>query len=47
MIDTHCHLDMYDEDREAVIQRARDAGLEALLTIGSDFNSNISNIAIA
>jgi TatD DNase family protein len=38
---------MYDEDREAVIQRARDAGLEALLTIGSDFNSNISNIAIA
>lgn len=47
MIDTHCHLDMYDEDREAVIRRARDAGLEALLTIGSDFNSNISNIAIA
>lgn len=47
MIDTHCHLDMYDEDRETVTQRAKDAGIEALLTIGSDLNSNINNISIA
>ncbi|MEK6673020.1 MAG: TatD family hydrolase [Nitrospirota bacterium] len=47
MIDTHCHLDMYDEDREAVIQRARDAGAEALITIGSDPQSNINNLSIA
>lgn len=47
MIDTHCHLDMYDEDREAVIQRAKDAGLEALITIGSDIKSNQNNISIA
>jgi len=46
MIDTHCHLDMF-EDRDDVIRRARDAGLEALITIGSDFDSNITNLEIA
>ncbi|GAB4405720.1 MAG: TatD family nuclease-associated radical SAM protein [Thermodesulfovibrionales bacterium] len=46
MIDTHCHLDMFD-DRDDVIKRARDAGLEALITIGSDFASNITNLEIA
>lgn len=37
-IDTHCHLDMaqFDNDREDVIRRARDAGFEALITVGSD-----------
>lgn len=39
MIDTHCHLEMdaFDEDREDVIKRAREAGLDAIITIGSDF----------
>ncbi len=39
MIDTHCHLEMdaFDNDRENVIKRAREAGLEAVITIGSDF----------
>ncbi|MDI6801713.1 MAG: YchF/TatD family DNA exonuclease [Thermodesulfovibrionales bacterium] len=39
MIDTHCHLEMkpYDNDREEVIKRATKAGLEAIITIGSDF----------
>ena len=39
MIDTHCHLEMdaFDDDREDVIKRAREAGLEAIITIGSDF----------
>ncbi|MCE5311592.1 MAG: YchF/TatD family DNA exonuclease [Nitrospiraceae bacterium] len=39
MIDTHCHLEMsqYSKDRSEVIQRALDAGLEAMITIGSDF----------
>src|SRR5678816_447431 len=40
LIDSHCHLEPADfgpgeEEREAVIQRARDAGLEALICIGS------------
>ena len=39
MIDTHCHLEMsqYSKDRSEVIQRALDAGLEAMISIGSDF----------
>ena len=38
MIDTHCHLEMDDfgPDRDAVIQRARECGIEAIVTIGSD-----------
>ena len=46
MIDTHCHLDMFDE-HDAVIRRARDAGITSIITIGSDFDSNTKNIAIA
>jgi TatD DNase family protein len=42
MIDTHCHLDMkeFDADRDAVIRRARDAGFEALITVGSDLEGS-------
>lgn len=47
MIDTHCHLDMYDNGRDDVIRRAKDAGVEALITIGSDIKSNQDNIEIA
>jgi TatD DNase family protein len=38
MIDTHCHLEMkaFDGDRDEVVRRAREAGLEAVITIGSD-----------
>ncbi len=40
MIDTHCHLEMkqFDEDREAVIERARAAGVECIITIASDLD---------
>lgn len=46
MIDTHCHLDMFD-DSDAVIRRAGDAGIESLITIGSDVESNLKNLAIS
>jgi TatD DNase family protein len=38
VIDTHCHLEMkqFDSDREQVIERARAAGVEAMITVGSD-----------
>jgi TatD DNase family protein len=37
LVDSHCHLDdsKYDEDREQAIERARDAGVELLLAIGT------------
>jgi TatD DNase family protein len=37
LIDSHCHLDSreFDSDREAVIERAIDAGVEHMMAIGS------------
>jgi TatD DNase family protein len=37
MIDSHCHLDdaRFDADREAVIERALEAGVEMLLAVGT------------
>lgn len=57
MIDTHCHLDMFpdgtegqevpgEERRDSIVRRAAEAGIEAIITIGSDFQSNLTNIAI-
>ena len=37
----------FDPDRESVIQRARDAGLEALITIGSDLNGNMGGLELS
>ncbi len=41
LIDTHAHLylDRFDEDREAVIDRARDAGVEAIVMPAIDVAS--------
>jgi TatD DNase family protein len=37
LVDSHCHLDdrQFDADREAVIERARAAGVELMLAIGT------------
>jgi TatD DNase family protein len=37
LVDSHCHLDdaQFDSDREAVIERARAAGVEYMLAIGT------------
>jgi TatD DNase family protein len=37
LVDSHCHLDdsQFDGDRDAVIQRARDAGVKYMLSIGT------------
>ncbi len=42
LIDTHCHLhfDAFDPDREAVIQRARDAGVKYMVNVGTDPATN-------
>lgn len=49
MIDTHCHLDWraFDDDRDAVIARAVDAGVTQMLTIGVDLPSSRAAVALA
>lgn len=49
LIDTHTHLDdaRYNEDREAMIARAREAGVEAFLTIGCDLATSHAAVRLA
>jgi len=49
LIDTHCHLDFPDfaPDREAVIQRASDAGVTRLITIGTNLETSRAAVALA
>jgi TatD DNase family protein len=49
LIDTHCHLDWnsFDADREAVIDRAAQAGVTRMITIGVDGPSSRRAIEIA
>jgi TatD DNase family protein len=49
LIDTHCHLDWnaFDPDREAVIDRAVQAGVTRMITIGVDVPSSLRAIDLA
>ena len=49
LIDTHTHLDdaRFDGDREAMIDRARQAGVERFVTIGCDLATSRAAIALA
>jgi TatD DNase family protein len=49
LIDSHAHLDMphFDADRDAVIARAREAGVAAILTLGVDRASSQRAVALA
>ena len=48
LIDTHAHLDapQFDADREAVIQRAKEAGVQ-VITVGTDLESSRKAVEIA
>lgn len=48
LVDSHCHLDdaRFNEDRELVIQRAFDAGIETLLTVGTSTGPEDIDVAI-
>lgn len=49
LIDTHAHLDnpQFHKDRDAVIQRAFEAGVHPILTIGADVASSKAALEIA
>lgn len=48
IIDSHAHLEFpqFDEDRDAMLSRAREAGIETLLAIGSGTGPDRLNAAI-
>lgn len=49
LVDTHCHIegDRFDDDRPAVIARARDAGVTAMVNVGCDFASSVRSLGLA
>jgi TatD DNase family protein len=49
LVDSHAHLDMphFDADRDAVIARAREVGVAAILTLGVDGDSSQRAVALA
>src|SRR2546426_5842175 len=49
LIDSHCHIDdaRFDADREAMLQRARGAGLGDLVPIGCDVDTSRAAVALA
>ncbi len=49
LIDTHAHLEMreFDDDREDVIRRAREAGVETIITIGTTVESSRDAVLLA
>jgi len=49
VIDTHVHLDHpdFERDREAVLERARAAGVRAVVTLGTDRESSERAVALA
>lgn len=49
VIDSHCHLDFkqFNKDREAMIQRARDASVVRMINSGVDFTTNQKSLELA
>ncbi len=49
LIDTHTHLDdtRYDGDREAMIARARESGVDTFITIGCDLATSKAAVELA
>lgn len=49
MIDSHAHLDFpqFDKDREQVIDRAKEAGVKAIINVGADLQSSRRSIELA
>jgi TatD DNase family protein len=46
-VDTHCHLDSLSGDLEPYLVRAAEAGVECMITIGTDLRSSAAAIELA
>jgi TatD DNase family protein len=48
LVDSHCHLDdeQFDGDREVIIERARAAGVERLMAIGTGGGPPVLDVAV-
>lgn len=49
LVDTHCHLDFpeFDQDRDRVIQRSRDGGIDYIINIGSSLSGSQKSYELA
>lgn len=49
LIDTHCHLDFpeFDKDRDEVIKRAKEKGIRYFINISSDYISNFRSLELS
>lgn len=49
LVDTHCHLNMavFEDDLEAVLQRAQEAGITKILVPGTDLETSRRAVALA
>ncbi len=49
LIDSHSHIDMhhFDKDRDSVMERAREAGVAAVIDVGCDLPSSEAAVALA
>lgn len=49
LIDTHAHIHdpRFDSDRDEVIERARNAGVEVMVTVGTDLENSRAAVALA
>jgi TatD DNase family protein len=49
LIDSHAHLEMkeFDRDRDEVVERARQAGIEAIVTVGTNLDDCVKAVSLA
>ena len=49
LVDTHAHIDVdrFDEDREEMLARAKEAGLSAIINMGDSMESSARSVAMA
>ena len=49
LIDTHCHIqtEEFDEDRDEVLARAREAGVETVIVVGGAGALSTNDLAVS